>query len=452
MGIRMNPGLSAAGIDPNTVEQLIEVQKAPIETAKKKREVTEGNKKEYEKFQGLLGGLDTTLSGLKTRVDFYKLKLDSSHPDILDGSVTPGALIGNYEFEVRGMARTSKELALGFPDKDSTPVGFGYMQIQRDDMEDPVEITIDPGMTLSKVAQTINDSKAGVKAMVINTKLSDDPFRLLVISEKSGREARVNVDPDTTFLEFKEQVRGQNLDVLFEDVPVTDVQNRLTELIDGVALDVKKAEPGTKIEVKVNFDMEKTHEGIKAFVDKYNEVAKYINDQYQKQPDGKYGPLVGESSIKMVMRGLQETLYGKPASEGQKFANLADIGITTESKTGLLKMDDAKVKQSLSDDYESVAQLFIRSETSQGMADALAQKLRSFRDPGSGVVKTRISGFDRQMQAQDKEIERQTRLAEAKENQIRRQFGTLSGTLSSLKSQGDFLKAKMGGGAGGGGQ
>jgi flagellar hook-associated protein 2 len=102
------------------------------------------------------------------------------------------------------------------------------MQIQREDMEDPVEITIDPGMTLSKVAQTINDSKAGVKAMVINTKLSDDPFRLLVISEKSGREARVNVDPDTTFLEFKEQVRGQNLDVLFEDVPVTDVQNRLT--------------------------------------------------------------------------------------------------------------------------------------------------------------------------------------------------------------------------------
>jgi flagellar hook-associated protein 2 len=213
---------------------------------------------------------------------------------------------------------------------------------------------------------------------------------------------------------------------------------------------VKKAEPGTKIEVKVNFDMEKTHEGIKAFVDKYNEVAKYINDQYQKQPDGKYGPLVGESSIKMVMRGLQETLYGKPASEGQKFANLADIGITTESKTGLLKMDDAKVKQSLSDDYESVAQLFIRSETSQGMADALAQKLRSFRDPGSGVVKTRISGFDRQMQAQDKEIARQTRLAEAKENQIRRQFGTLSGTLSSLKNQGDFLKAKMGGGGGGG--
>ncbi len=450
MGIRMNPGLSVAGIDPSTIDQLIEVQKAPIESAKKKRAATEGNKKEYEKFQGLLGGLDTTLSGLKTRVDFYKLKLDSSHPDIIDGSVTPGALIGNYEFEVRGMARTAKELALGFPDKDSTPVGFGYMQIQREDMEDPVEITIDPGMTLSKVAQTINDSKAGVKAMVINTKLTDEPFRLLVISEKSGREARVNIDPDTTFLEFKEQVRGQNLDVLFEDVHVTDVQNRLTELIDGVALDVKKAEPGTKVEVKVNFDMDKTFEAIKAFVDKYNDVAKYISDQFQKQADGKYGPLMGESSIKTVMRGLQETLYGKPSSEGQKFANLADIGITTESKTGLLKMEDSKVKQSLSDDYEGVAQLFIRSETSQGMADALAQKLRSYRDPGSGVVKTRITGFDRQMQTQDKEIERQTRLAEAKENQIRRQFGTLSGTLSSLKSQGDFLKAKIGGGGGGG--
>jgi flagellar hook-associated protein 2 len=451
MGVRMNPGLSSAGIDPSTVEQLIQVQKAPIESAKKKKEGIETNKKEYEKFQGLLGGLDTTLSGLKTRLDFYKLKLESSHPDILDGSVSPGALLGNYEFEVRGLARTSKELAVGFPDKDSTPVGFGYMQIQRDDMEDPVEITIDPGMTLSKVAQAINDSKSGVKAMVINTKLTDEPFRLLVISEKSGREAKVNIDPDTTFLEFKEQVRGQNLDVLFEDVHVTDVQNRLTELIDGVALDVKKAEPGTKIEVKVNFDLDKTLEGIKGFVEKYNEVAKYINDQFQKQPDGRYGPLIGESALKSVMRGLQETLYGKPSSSGGKYSNLADIGITTEPKTGLLKLDETKVKQSLSDDYDSVAGLFIRSESSNGIADSLAQKLRSFRDPGSGAVKTRISGFEKQIQAQDKEIERQTRLADAKENQIRRQFGALSGTLSNLKSQGEFLKAKLGGGTGGSG-
>jgi flagellar hook-associated protein 2 len=450
MGIRMNPGLAVAGIDPSTIEQLIQVQKAPIESAKKKKEGIESNKKEFEKFQGLLGGLDTSLSGLKTRLDFYKLKLESSHPDIIDGSVSPGALIGNYEFEVRGLARTSKELALGFPDKDSTPVGFGYMQIQREDMEDPVEITIDPGMTLAKVAQAINDTQSGVKAMVINTKLTDEPFRLLVISEKSGREARVNIDPDTTFLEFKEQVRGQNLDVLFEDVHVTDVQNRLTELIDGVALDVKKSEPGTKIDVKVNFDLDKTFEGVKGFVDKYNEIAKYVNDQFQKQSDGSYGPLIGESALKSVMRGMQETLYGKPATSGGKFSNLADIGITTESKTGLLKMEESKVKQSLSDDYDSVAGLFIRSETSTGIADTLAQKLRSFRDPGSGAVKTRISGFEKQIQTQDKEIERQTRLADAKENQIRRQFGALSGTLSNLKSQGEFLKAKLGGGGGSG--
>jgi len=262
MGIRMNPGLAAAGLDPKMVEQLIDVQKIPIDSAKKKKDKVDATKKEFEKFQGMLSGLDATLNGLKTKTDFYKLKLDSSHPDILDGTVAPGALLGNYEFEVRGLARTSKELAIGFPDKDQTPVGFGYMQIQRDDQEEPFDITIEPGMTLSKVAQKINDSKAGVRAMVINTKLSDDPYRLLVISEKSGREAKVNIDPDTTFLEFHEQVRGQNLDVLFEDVRVTDVQNKLTELIDGVALDVKKAEPGTKVEIKVNFDMDKTLEGI----------------------------------------------------------------------------------------------------------------------------------------------------------------------------------------------
>ena len=67
-------------------------------------------------------------SCFKTKTDFYKLKVDSSHPDILEGAITGFAALGTYEFEVRGMARTEKELAFGFPDKDQTPVGLSAMK------------------------------------------------------------------------------------------------------------------------------------------------------------------------------------------------------------------------------------------------------------------------------------------------------------------------------------
>src|SRR5262249_23108860 len=155
-----------------------------------------------------------------------------------------------------------------FPDKDKTPVGFGYMQIERED-KSPAELVVEPGATLDDVAKQINDLGAGVRATVINTKFSPDSFRLLVVSEKSGAEAKIHIDEDTTFLEFKEQVTGRNLDVLFEDVPVTDDKNVLDELVDGVKFTVKRAEPGTRVQVSINYDPDKTVDGIKSFVDKY---------------------------------------------------------------------------------------------------------------------------------------------------------------------------------------
>ena len=445
MGIRFSPGLKAAGIDPSMIEKLVEVQKMPLNSVKKRKEATVEEKKEVEKLNSLLSELDTSLNSLKTRYDFYKLRLDSSHPDIVDGSVAAGALLGTYEMEVRAMARTEKELAYGFPDKDETPVGFGYMLIERDDGEE-VEVEVEPYTTLQELATQINDAEAGVKAMVINTKYYPDSYRLLVISEASGKEAKIRIDEDTTFLEFKEQVAGRNLDVLFENVPVTDEDNVLDELIEGVTLTVRRSEPGTRIQINIVHDPDATIEGIKKFVDSYNAVAGFINGQFMENPDtGKYGVLSGDSSIKYVMRQLQNAVAVLPKA-GEQFNSLAEIGITTNPKTGELVMQDAKVREALTEDYDSVAELFIRTRDSVGVAESLSRRVRNFRDPGFGAVKSRIRALDRVIDSQDKEIARRERQLESREAAIRRKFTALEGTLANLKGQSDFLKARFGGG------
>lgn len=447
MGIKFNPGLKAAGIDPSMVDNLIEAQKIPLKNAEARKEKIIVEKEEVDKLQKMLSDLDSALNGLKTRTDFYKLKLDSSHPDIIDGTVSPGAMLGTYEFEVRAMAKADKDLAFGFPDKDKTPIGFGYMTIARDDGEE-VEIEVEPGTTLQQLTNQINDAGAGVRAMVINTKYYPDSYRLLVVSEKSGKDAKIFIDEDTTYLEFKEQVVGRNLDVLFEDVPVTDETNVLNELIDGVSLTVRRSEPGTRVQVTIANDIDATVAGIKAFVEKYNEISTFINSQYQKDPKtGEYGLLASDSGIKYVMRQMQSALSSLP-KVGEKYSTLAQIGITSDPKSGNLMMDEAKVKTALAEDYDSVAQLFIRGKDSVGVAENLAQRLKNFRDPGSGVVKSRMRGLDRMIKNQDEEIERRTRQLDDKEKSIRRQFTNLESQLGSLQSQSSFLKAKLGGGGG----
>lgn len=442
-GIKM-PGSTSGLFDPKVVEQLIEVEKLPIEAAKRRKEKVVDEKKEFDQIQGMLSGLDTSLNKLKTKTDFYKMKVESSNPDILDGTVANYAMPGSYEFEVRGMAKSDKKLAYGFPDKDQTPVGFGYMYIEREDQEG-FDVVIDPGSTLQDVATKINEQDAGVKAMVINTKYKPDPYRLLVVSEKSGQEAKISIDEDTTYLEFKEQVTGRNLDVLFEDVPVTDETNTLKELVDGIVFNVKRSEPGTRVQVNVTYDVDATAENIKGFVDKYNEVSEFINKQFVVDPESKRaGVLSGDASIKTILRQLQGAMAGA-TNTGGKYSTLADIGITTDPKTGKLNLDESKVKQALSEDYDSVARLFIRSRDSEGVAERLAQQIRGFRDPVTGTLKARTRGLETLIQNADKDIMRKEDTMKQKEESIKRRFTNLESNLSGLKAQKDFLTAKMAG-------
>lgn len=446
MGSRI--GSISGNFDPKLVDKLLAVEKMPVDAAKQRKEKTVTEKKEVDRLYKLINELDTACNAIKTKADFYKMKVDSSHPDIMEGAISGIAALGTYEFEVRAMARNDKQLAYGFPDKDQTPVGFGYMQIEREDME-PAELTIEPGATLQDVAQNINDMDLGVRAMVINTKYNPDSYRLLVISEKSGQEARLNIDEDTTFLEFKNQVAGRNLDVLFEDVPVTDDDNALDELVEGVKFMVKRAEPGTRVQMTIGYDINKTMEAIKAFVEKYNEIVKFAAEQSRDPRSAEPGKLSGDGSVKSIMRGLQQALF-PGGGQNPKYQTLAEIGITTNPKTGELAMDESKVRNALTDNYEAVAQLFVFSKFGDGVGVRIAEKLKQYRDSASGVIKTRMRGLDSIIENQDKEIKRREGQLEQREDMIKRRFASLDSQLSDLKAQGSFLQQRFSGGGEGG--
>jgi flagellar capping protein FliD len=107
-------------------------------------------------------------------------------------------------------------------------------------------------------------------------------------------------------------------------------------------------------------------------------------------------------------------------------------------------MDDAKVKAALTEDYDSVARLFIRGRDSQGVAEAMADKLKQLRDPSSGAVKSRIRALENIIKSQDEEISKREQLAESKGESIRRRFASLDSQIANLQSQGGILAARMG--------
>ncbi len=447
-GMRVNTG---SGIDPKMVDQLVELERQPIKQVEERKKVLNDEKKVFNELKTLISTLGTTLGAMRTRADFFKLKLESTQPEIIDGTVDNSAPVGSYEVEVKQIAKTHKLLTQNFPDKNETPVGFGYMTVELDDGK-YFDVDIDPdASTLQDIATQINSSNSGVRAIVMNTKENledsdEENFRLLVISEKSGKEAKVYIDPDTTYLEFKEQVKGQNLEMLFEDVPVYNDTNKLTELIPGMVLNVKKAAPGTKVTLKIDYDIDKTLEGMKSFVESYNKVNEFVDNQFKFNTEtNKAGPLSKDNSLRTLRRTLQSAIqFSVP---GSKFQTLSDVGISTDPKNGNLKYDEAKMKQALAEDYNSVSKLFIQSENNVGVAVRMSDSVRSLQSFQSGVIPSKEREYKRILEGFDKDIVSKERFATQRAESIRRRFTAVEQLLSNLNSQGQALQ-RMGSGQG----
>ncbi len=434
-----SPGM---GTQP-MVDSIIEAENSVVRSSEARKEKTVSVRDQLKSFDGMLGGFGKSLDGLKKLSDFQKIKLESSNPDILEGVVGKDAKVGSYELEVDGLAKSAKQLAFGFPDVDKTEVGFGHMRVGvAGNLKD---INIDPGATLNDMASAINDAGAGVKASIVNTGISEEPFRLLVSSVETGAEAVMEIDGDTTFAEFKSLSDPTNLTAKFEGVDISRANNKLDDLIEGVSLSAKKASQGEKIQINISHDIEMTSTGIKDFVKQYNDLVSFAKKESQVDAQtGKAGVLSGDASLRGAINQLQRTISGG----GSQGMSLVQAGISTDPFSGELKIDETKLKDAMQKDYEGVSRLFASSQDkgveSVGLAEKLSQTVKQLQDRETGMVSTRLKGLDQRIQRQDEMIAKQSERVEQKRVQLQKTFAALNAKMAGMESNQNFLAARMG--------
>ncbi len=415
------------------VQRIMEAERAPIDGLQRRREVMDQSRQQLSSIQSMFQELGNSAESIAQPNRFTKMKVESSHPEIVDAKLTGDIAPGSYELEVDGLAKSQKLVEAGFPDADQTPVGFGYMAVETES-GGVTEVTVPPGATLNDVAAAINDSGAGVKAQVINTGRPEDPFRLMVQNQKSGSEARIHLDEDTTHLKFDEVSKPRDLSMKFEGVDIQRSKNEVGDLIEGLSLETKKAAPGTVVKLDVKPDVDTTFDGIRQFVDKYNTVAGFAHQQFTSKGEDRQANASSDSMLRSAMRGLQSQVV-TANKVGGKFQNLTDIGITTNAKTGELQVNDDKLKKALSEDYDGVKNLFANSDAGPGLAARLSQAVKHLQDPASGSLRMRQKTLDRQIDEQDKQIDRRMRNLEEREAHVRSQVERMQQNIAKIESQ-----------------
>ncbi len=285
--------------------------------------------------------------------------------------------------------------------------------------------------------------------------------RQIIISEikiinKEARNGYEPVNPVSSALDAKLTIDG---------IPVTRETNSIDDLIQGVTLDLKGTD-SRDIEIKILPDKDSIKDGIIAFVGNYNQVLQkihiltsndagviseleYLTDEEKETAKKNLGIFQGDMTFAQLKNRLQQIAMDVYETSGNSnLSLLAQIGISTNSsgfgggvnKTklrGYLEINEDELDEALNGDISQIKELFGTDTDGDliidsGAAYEMDRYINSYTQIG-GLVATRISGIDNQINRADTNILNMERKLDDKELELRIKFGRMESALKTME-------------------
>ena len=135
--------------------------------------------------------------------------------------------------------------------------------------------------------------------------------------------------------------------------------NTVTDAIQGLTLNLLKADSDETIDIKVQIDTSEIKKKIKDFITAYNTSIKFVNDQLTADPQNATPkPLLGEVNTLLIKKQLQDTITALVPGASSTFNSLSRIGITSSKTSGQLSLDESALATALADNVTNVTRLF----------------------------------------------------------------------------------------------
>lgn len=470
----------ASGIDSTA---LIDATKAAAEQTRVKPSQTKIS--ELEDTNTAFTDIKTKLSTLKDKLSEFTIKAGggvsksatSSKESSLTASATNAAVNGSYSVTVNQLARnhivafnnagyTSDTAAIqstltGAESAADRTVTF---DIGTGSNLKTVSVEITNGsFTLNQFVTAFNAAAAtqgaGAEASLVNKGTSSSPVYAVVISSSNEGIEKGQIATSfsgTTALSnmtgYTEQA-AQNASFDISGIgTITRSSNSVSDVLLGVTMNLVSAGTST---LKVSVDAETTKSKIQEFVDSYNELVQYINDNNQVTRDESssevksiFGPLASTSIDNGVLTTLRETFASTNYSAGTSVKILSSLGITTERDgTLLFNADDFKgvtntgFNSAITNDPNGVSgvlqQLAESLATQGGIIDQYIGFNRTI-DLAINGNKTLISDLNKRIAEAEARIEKEA-------DNMRARFARLESLTSKLQGQQNSLTSALAG-------
>lgn len=454
------PGVSFTsintGLPPNIIEKVMEAEAIPLRTLEAKKGKAETKLKLVTDLETRVGAIHGTLGELAGTRGFNEYQLNSSNPGVITG-IADGSLnsAGSWNIEVVQIAEKASAITNGFADKDQTEVGVGYLTFKTP--EGKKEIYIDgKNNTLQQVSNKINSAQMGIKATIINDRKDKEmPYKLVLSSDQVGQDNQIEyptlyfLDGDQDFY-FEESRAARNGVIKVDGFELEISDNKVTDIIPGVTLDIHQADPGKVVNVNVKENHEAVSGKVDEFIKAMNGVLTFIQQQNKMDKNTDTSKTLGGDglirSLEMrFQRLVQDPQYNVPG----EVKRLNQLGIVF-SRSGTLDFDKEKFRGALQKHPKDVQAFFTGDGIFTGFVNSVKRELGALTNPAFGPLTNRKRGLQQNINTIEDQMARKEKDLVKKEESLRRKFSQLEETMSRLKGQGAAVGSLGGGGALGG--
>ncbi len=290
--------------------------------------------------------------------------------------------------------------------------GTYQLKITVDNADDYITITnssgydivsdLNIGVTKEKgasgiVTASVYSPTTGTSQFSITSKESGLDYRIKELSDSTGNALDVlglnlgtsrpsydqSTDPDTPgflYADVTDANNQLNAKLTFNGVDVQRNSNTISDLVTGVTFSLKSVMSSSDDEVTVSVanDVEQIKSKIQDFIDKFNDVYKYIKNN-SLDDHGTRGPFLGDALATALRTNMTSYAYSEVTGlDSDAINKLSQIGISFTPDGGLSIKDNSTLEDQIKNNIDEVEDLFNSS-------DGIANKLYDLIDPYVGA-------------------------------------------------------------------
>ena len=439
----------------------------------------------YSTLNTMINTLKSSLTDIQKVSNFrsFSTTVPSAASSYFSAEANGSAIAGSYSVQITQMAKADMYTLNGLSKSTST-VKDGKLKVNfnSDSGFSDFTLTISSGAdnnNLSKLASALN-AKTGITSYVLNTGSASNPFRLVVLSEKTGEDFKFTLaytptNTATSTTEFSldttgatvSRVTGQDAKAKINSVEVSSSTNVFKDAVSGLTLTALGDQDDAGVaaqDVAVSLDISDISTKIQKFTTAYNEIITFYNSNNKfDTTTGSKGVFVGDSNIRNIVNQLRSAV--SKVYDDASFTNanadsmnattrnntdtsgnvispinaLSKMGITFSSSTGKLSFSESTFKTALLSQQLDIEAMFADQSSDLSFSSAIEALATTYTTSGTGTIAKIKTNTDEQIKALQKQVTRWEARIAAYEARLYKQFTAMEKVAGNAQTASSFL-------------